>query len=111
MSDSTVVEGQQTWRKRPAESFFAAMDFTNRLETGEVITGATCQGTDAGVTLGAPIVSTPLVKFRVSGGTPATQGVITIIINAHNSGDGADNTNDEIYEAVGRIVIDPIPPG
>ena len=74
MSDLTVRS------KSPGETRALTFDFTNELASGDTVTSATATS-DAGLTLGAPTVSTPNVNVRASGGSNGSDYLVTCRAN------------------------------
>ncbi len=71
--------------KQPTESDLFDIDFSPKLATGDTVTGVTSVTTaQAGLTIGAPALSTPLVQVRISGGTDGILYKITALVTTAN---------------------------
>ncbi len=71
--------------KQPTESDLFDIDFTPKLVTGDTISSVTSVATaQAGLTIGAPLLSSPKVQVRISGGTDGTLYKITAIVVTSN---------------------------
>jgi hypothetical protein len=84
-----------SFTKQPSELFTIAVDFTDRMATGEalasaVVTATDSTGTDRTATVIATYsVSTPNVLVRVKAGTDGTDYKITVV---------ATTATSEVYE-------------
>ncbi len=71
--------------KQPTESDLFDIDFEPKLATGDTVTAVTSVTTaQAGLTIGVPTFSTPLVQVRISGGTDGILYKITAIVTTAN---------------------------
>lgn len=71
--------------KQPLESDLFDIDFAPKLATGDTVTAVTSVTTaQAGLTIGAPVLSTPKVQVRLSGGTDTILYKLTAIVTTAN---------------------------
>ena len=71
--------------KQPTESDLFDIDFAPKLATGDTVTAVTSVTTaQAGLTIGAPVLSTPKVQVRLSGGTDTILYKLTAIVTTAN---------------------------
>lgn len=108
MSVFNTRDAEDVVIKRAVEEIWVQMDFTKRLQDGWEITGATCQGTNEGLVLGTAVVDSPLVKVKISAGTPdETPGFVKVVATAHDPDAGVDTSGDETLEGSGALLILP----
>ena len=80
--------------KQPSESRLYDIDFAPLLAIGNSLTGAaTVTTTQNGLTIGAPVLATPLVQVRLSSGTDGTLYKLTVKCS---TSDG-DDLETDIY--------------